>query len=92
MIRVIAPNGWIFDSTEIESDCSSDIIFNLVGFKYTGTVTSSGSQMGPAGVTVTLSSGESVYTAETKEGGSFEIGPILPGFYDIRKGFKTFTG
>ena len=48
--------------------------------------------MGPAGVTVTLSSGESVYTAETKEGGSFEIGPILPGVYDIRKGFKIFTG
>ena len=85
LIRVIAPNGWIFDSTEVESDCSNDIIFNLIGFKYTGTVTSSGSQMGPAGVTVTLSNGDGVHTAETKEGGSFEIGPILPAEYDIRK-------
>ena len=84
ILRLIAPNPkWVFDTTEVISNCANDVIFNLVGLTYTGTVTSSGSLLGPAGVRVTLTRDNQVYETTTGEGGAFQVGPILPGSYEI---------
>ena len=93
IIRLIAPKGWIFEKHEIIDNCqkNEDILFNLIGFQYSGAVVSSGSKVGPAGVTITLTSGESVYEAVTAESGTFEVGPILPGEYEVSAKHPHFS-
>ena len=93
IIRLVAPKGWIFEKNEIIDNCQKDedILFNLVGFQYSGSVVSSGSKVGPAGVTITLTSGENVYEAVTLESGTFEVGPILPGEYEVSASHPHFS-
>ncbi|XP_043284324.1 nodal modulator 3 isoform X2 [Venturia canescens] len=93
-LKVEPPPGWSFEPTEIPliidgttGVCSQDkeINFTFKGFGIAGKVTSSGSNAGPKGVTVSLfkhsDRNNAVGTTTTDVGGTFYFTPIQPGKY-----------
>lgn len=100
LIRLLAPSGWIFNEIEKNIDingndpCSKneDILFQLKGFEYQGTITSLGSELGPSGISVTLTNSTgATFETETSRDGIYKIGPVFPGQYSISAKHPLFS-
>ncbi|XP_015587289.1 nodal modulator 2 isoform X2 [Cephus cinctus] len=94
ILKIDPPRGWSFEPTEVflnvdgSTDvCSQgkDINFTFKGFGITGRVTSSGTDSGPKGVTISLytesNKSTPVEVTTTAQGGTFYFTPIQPGKY-----------
>ncbi|KAJ9575263.1 hypothetical protein L9F63_025785, partial [Diploptera punctata] len=96
LFMIEPPEGWSFEPKEVNlvvdgstDKCSQgkDINFVFKGFAVTGKVVSSGSQIGPKGVQVTLypeGKQDGLHSTMTAENGDFQFTPVLPGKYTVK--------
>lgn len=93
-MKVEPPAGWSIEPSEISllvdgvnDACSKgqDVNFAFTGFGITGRVVTTGSSVGPAGVSVHLI-GENgdVRDTKTKFNGDFHFTPVIPGKYTVK--------
>ncbi|PNF29184.1 Nodal modulator 1 [Cryptotermes secundus] len=104
VLKIEPPAGWSFEPKEVilnvdgrTDQCSQgkDINFVFKGFAITGRVVSSGRQVGPKGVKVTLfPDGQREFSpiqdTLTSENGDFHFTPVLPGKYFIKASHPTW--
>ncbi|KAA0190716.1 hypothetical protein FBUS_07432 [Fasciolopsis buskii] len=80
---VTPADGYLLDLRTNPEACSSDFNFDILGFTVTGRVVTFGLDTGPSNLLVRLTSisdGSEIHT-RTFAGGSFGVGPVVPGEY-----------